>query len=273
MNSVLTVLSNIRIFDVIDILIVAFVFYKIYMMIQSTRAVQLVKGLVILMIVSKLSEWAKLYVVNYILRNTFTLGLVAMLIIFQPELRKALEYIGRSKFMSKSMNDLIAEERREDIAQLVEAIGTMSRKKIGALVVIEQDTGINDIINTGTRLEAKITAQLLLNVFFPNSPMHDGAVVIRDRQVMAAGCLLPLSQNLTISKDLGTRHRAALGLVESSDALVIVVSEETGGISLAKDGKLRRYLDGQTLKNLLNESLLSDEPSGFFKKRWRVKND
>lgn len=272
MNYIIEIFSNIRLMDVIDIGIVAFVFYKLLMLIKETRAEQLIKGLIILLVMLKLSEWAKLYVVHYILMNTMTLGVVALLIVFQPELRRALEYIGRSKFLSKSM-ETTDESFNSMVSNLVNAVNSLSREKIGALIVIERETGLNEIIQTGVKIDGAVSSGLLINVFIPNTPLHDGAVIIRRDRLMAAGCFLPLSENQNINKELGTRHRAAIGIAEQSDAIVIIVSEETGTISVAMNGKLTRHLDGNSLTSVIRNSFLTDNNKPLLKKRWIFKDD
>ncbi|MDO4800399.1 MAG: diadenylate cyclase CdaA [Bacillota bacterium] len=248
--------SDIRLNYIVDIGIIAYVFYKLLTLIKETRAEQLVKGFVVILIVSRLSEWLKLYSVNYILNGAFTIGLIALVILFQPELRKALEHVGRTKWILLNNKRQATTEIEEMIDEVVEASTTMSRKKIGALMVFERSMGIKDIIETGTVLDARTDSELIQNIFFPKSPLHDGAMVIRGTRIMAAGCLLPLTTNKFVSKELGTRHRAALGMNESSDAVVVVVSEETGAISVVLDGKLNRFLDATTLKEMLIKSLV-----------------
>ncbi|ABR50387.1 protein of unknown function DUF147 [Alkaliphilus metalliredigens QYMF] len=253
MLQVLELFRNIGMRDIADMAIVAFVFYKLYMLIRETRAEQLIKGILVLLIATQLSEWLQLHVINWILRNTMTVGLIALLIVFQPEMRRALEYIGRTKFLTKSIIDIEDEEIKNTVEEVVEAVGSLSRQKIGALLVIEKETGLSEVSETGTYLGAKISRALLINIFIPNTPLHDGAVVIRKGDIMAAGCFLPLTENPNLNKELGTRHRAALGMTERSDAIVIVVSEETGAISIAENGKLSRFLDLDDLRrNLMN---------------------
>lgn len=262
LETMMAFVAEIKVTYIIDIGIIAFVFYKLLGLIKETRAEQLVKGFLIILIISKLSEWAKLYAINYILQNTFTIGLIALVIIFQPELRKALEHLGRSQWLISNGKKGTLEEQTRSINEIVDAVSVMSRKKIGALIVVERLIGINDIIDTGTTLDAKITADLLMNVFYPKSPLHDGAVVIKNNRLMAAGCLLPLSSNKYISKELGTRHRAAMGMTESSDALIVIVSEETGAISMAVEGKLQRFLDTSTLRDLMINTLEKEKDGG-----------
>lgn len=273
MTAILEIFQNIRIMDVVDIAIVAFVFYKLLNLIKETRAEQLIKGLIILLVILKLSEWAKLYVVHYILVNTMTIGVVALLIVFQPELRRALEYIGRSKFLTKTLGEHSEEEIEDLISNTVNAVVSLSREKIGALIVIEHETGLNEIISTGVKIDGHLSSGLLINIFIPNTPLHDGAVIVRGNKIMAAGCFLPLSENQSIHKELGTRHRAAIGIAEQSDALVIVVSEETGTISATQGGKLSRHLDANALTNLLRKSASSVEKKPLLKMRWLFKDD
>ncbi|HKL11940.1 MAG TPA: diadenylate cyclase CdaA [Clostridia bacterium] len=273
MNQILESISNIGIRDVIDMAIIAYVFYKILMLIRETRAEQLLKGIAFLLIATKLSEWSGLYVTTYLLKNTVTLGLIALLIVFQPELRRALEYLGRSKLVAKSIVEIKDEEVKDRIDEIVSAAASLSRQKIGALIILERETGINDVIETGTKIEARISSSLLINIFFPNSPLHDGAVIIRDDRIMAAGCFLPLSENSSLSKELGTRHRAGLGITETTDAVVIIVSEETGAISVAREGKLSRFLDTDTLSGLLQELYKTDDNLSLIKLKWRTKDE
>jgi len=259
MNLTRAFVSEIKITYIIDIAIIAFVFYKLLGLIKETRAEQLVKGFLIILIISKLSEWAKLYAINFILQSTFTIGLIALVILFQPELRKALEHLGRSQWFITANKKGANDSQLKMINEVVDAAGVMSRKKIGALIVVERMIGINDIVETGTITDAKVSADLLMNIFYPKSPLHDGAVVIKNNRIMAAGCLLPLTSNKYISKELGTRHRAAMGMTETSDAVIVVVSEETGAISMAVEGKLQRFLDPTTLKGLMIQALNQDK--------------
>lgn len=275
MQDVLELFSNIRIRDIIDMAIVAFVFYKLYMLIMETRAEQLIKGILVLLLATQISEWLQLHVINWILRNTMTVGVIAVLIVFQPELRRALEYIGRTKFLTKSIVDIEEEEIKNTVEELSETIASLSRQKIGALIVIEKETGLNEVVETGTLIGGKLSSGLLINIFIPNTPLHDGAVVVRKNKILAAGCLLPLTDNKNISKLLGTRHRAAIGITERSDSIVIIVSEETGAISVAEGGKLKRFLDTQKLSEILIERYKAKESYQFqfLKKKWRHKDE
>lgn len=273
MRQVMEMFLNIGVRDVIDMTIVAFVFYKLFMLIRETRAEQLIKGLLVLLIATKLSEWSRLYVTNWILRNTMTLGMIALLIVFQPELRRALEYIGRSKFLTKSIVELADEDLSLKINEIVEAVVELSKQKIGALIIFERETGIGDLIETGTRINGDISTGLLINIFIPNTPLHDGAVIIRKDRIMAAGCVLPLSENPHLSKALGTRHRAGLGITERSDAVAVIVSEETGAISAAADGKLSRFLDAKTLRRILKNAYKPEDQKPLFNWKWRQRDE
>ncbi len=263
---------NIRIRDIFDILIVAMAFYKILMLIRETRAEQLTKGIFMLFALTKVSEWLELYTLNWILDTTMTVGLIAILIVFQPELRRGLEYIGRSRFFTKSFMEIKSESLSEVFNEIVDAVASLSRQKIGALIVIERETGLNEVVETGTRIDGKVSSDLLINIFIPNTPLHDGAVIIKDDKIKAAGCFLPLTDNMSLSKDLGTRHRAALGISERSDCLAIVVSEETGSISIAERGSLARYLDSKTLKQILIDMYKPKEQQPSFVLKWRARN-
>ncbi len=270
LNVITNTISNIRIWDIIDILVVAVVFYKLYMLMKETRAEQLLKGIGAIFVVALLSQWFKLYTINWILQNAMQIGLITLVIVFQPELRRMLEYIGRSNILKKSLIDVRGEEMQRLADEIVNATASLSRQKIGALIVFERHTGLSEVVETGTKLNAEISSELLINIFIPNTPLHDGAVVIKGDIIRAAACFLPLTDNQTISKELGTRHRAGIGISEKSDCLVLIVSEETGGISIAENGKITRYVDVDTLREiLLNMYEVSD--NGLFD-RWRSDN-
>lgn len=248
--SLLSLLKHITIINIIDILIVSYIFYKLFMLIRETRAETLIKGLVLILVIMKVSEFAGLITLYWIIEKTITVGFIALIIIFQPELRRALEHLGRSRFFAKSLV-LDDEELDNTMSEIVEAVVNLSGERTGALIVIEQETGLSDYIETGIKLDSAITAELLQNIFVVNTPLHDGAVIIRNNRVASAACFLPLTENYSLSKQLGTRHRAALGISENSDAIVIVVSEETGNISLAINGKLTRNYNKERLKDIL----------------------
>ncbi|MBS4804413.1 MAG: diadenylate cyclase CdaA [Clostridium sp.] len=247
---IMNTLKNISIFAVLDILVVAYIFYKGYSLIKETRAEQLLKGIIFMIAFIPISYILKLEMLNFILNKTLTIGLLSVVIIFQPEIRRALEHLGRSAFEElHSMQDV--ENRNITVNEIVNAVDNLAASKTGALIVIEKVTRLGEILNSGTILDAKVTSNLLENIFVVNTPLHDGATIIRNDRIVSAGCVLPLTNNNTINKKLGTRHRAAIGLSEISDALVIVVSEETGAISLAVKGRLTRNYDGKKLKNIL----------------------
>jgi len=256
-TGLIDIIKTMRINDIVDILIIAYVLYRLILVIHKTRAEQLLKGLAVLIIITKLSEWLQLRTVNYILRNAMTVGVIALLIVFQPELRRGLESLGRSGFLGKNFFFFNEDEKdmSEVIGEICDAVQYLSRSKIGALIVIERETGLNEIIETGIAMDSKISSELLINTFIPNTPLHDGAVIIRGDRIMAAGCFLPLTDNQNLSSELGTRHRAGLGVTEISDAIAIIVSEETGTISLAQNGRLSRHLDPKTLKEVLSSIL------------------
>lgn len=228
----------------------AYLIYKLLMLTRETRAMQVLKGAGVLLIAIILANWFKLAAISWLLNQAILAGSIALVVIFQPELRRALEQIGRGNFFKKHG---FAQDRevQEFIDELVTAMRSLSGRRIGALILIEERTGLADIIATGTRLDAIVSAALIENVFEPNTPLHDGAMIIRGTSMVAAGCFLPLSDNNTISRQLGTRHRAALGISEVSDCHAFVVSEETGVISVAHDGKLTRYLDEEQIREVL----------------------
>lgn len=264
---------NLRVRDIIDILIVAIAFYKLFMLIRETRAEQLSKGIIALFVFTKISEWIELYTVYWILEKAMTVGVLAILIVFQPELRRALEYIGRSSFFTKSFIEIKDESLSQVVDEIVEAVASLSRQKIGALIVMERTTGLSEVVETGTRIDGKVSSDLLINIFIPNTPLHDGAVIIKEDMIKAAGCFLPLTDNTSLSKDLGTRHRAALGISEKSDSLSIVVSEETGAISIAESGSLARYLDTKTLTQILMDMYKPKDQKQTFIAKWRRKDE
>lgn len=255
----------------VDIFIIAFVIYKIMDLIKETRAEQLIKGIAVLIIATKASEFMGLHAVYWLLKNTIAVGLIAILVIFQPELRRALEVIGRGKFFSK------VEVSEQELDNILEEINTavvhLSKNRIGAIIVLEQETGLNEFVETGTNIDSLVTSELLMNIFIPNTPLHDGALMIRDNRIVAAGCFLPLTQNHNLSKELGTRHRAALGITEISDCMTITVSEETGVISFAREGRLSRYLDAKSLKEIIKNNYLIKESKQPIWVKWGIKHE
>jgi len=255
---IINTIKNISIWSVLDILVVAYLFYKGYMLIKETRAEQLLKGIMLMVALIPISYFLNLEMLNFILNKTLTVGLISIVIIFQPEIRRLLEHIGRTAF-EDVYNIENQEEREEIVNEIVVAVKNLSETKTGALIVIEQSTRLGEIINSGTILDAKVTANLLENIFVTNTPLHDGATIIRKDRILASGCVLPLTNNNTINKKLGTRHRAALGLSEVSDSIIIIVSEETGIISLAINGRLTRNYEGDRLRRVLENIFKSKE--------------
>lgn len=251
---------------IIDVAVVAFLIYKLIQLVRETRGEQLVKGFVLLAICYGAALILDLSLLTRLVTQIFQFGIIAMLVIFQPELRRALEQVGRSQFRFFGLfgaPKTIAQEDRQSIMQVIDAVSEaciqLKRQKMGALVVFEQRLKLADVIATGTLIAAEPTSQLLVNLFFNKAPLHDGAVIIRDCKILAAGCILPLSQDEQISSDLGTRHRAAIGMSEDSDAIVVVVSEETGTISVAKNGMLTRNFTAIALKSMLESIFLPEE--------------
>ncbi len=240
--------------DLIDIAILAVVIYQAVKVVRETRAMQLIKGILIIFAALFISEWLNLHALNYLLGNIVQVGLFAIVVIFQPELRNMLERVGRSK--AGRMIDMVAGKNDTGtdihaINELCEAASNLSKTKTGALIVIERETKLGDVIRTGSVVNADVSAALIENIFAPNTPLHDGAVIVRGNRIHTAGCLLPLTSNQNLSRELGTRHRAALGVSEASDAMVIVVSEETGKVSIAINGTLTRNLDKESLLHAL----------------------
>jgi len=240
--------------EIVDITIVSYIIYKLILLVRGTRAVQLLKGLVVLIAVWAVSYIFELLTLQWLMNQLFTFGVLAVFIIFQPELRRALEQLGRGKIFTIGTSD---EEHsvNDRINQVITALHLLSARRIGALLVFERETGLSEYIESGIKLESQISTELLVNIFIPNTPLHDGAVIIRGGQIMAAGCYLPLSENPFISKELGTRHRAAIGMSEASDAITLIVSEETGQISLAMHGQMVRDIKEESLIAKLHEEL------------------
>lgn len=242
--------SNMSLWSILDILVVSYIFYKGYMLIKETRAEQLLKGIVLIVVLIPVSYLLKLDMLYFILNKTLTIGVLSVIIIFQPEIRRALEHLGRSAFDDKHYPNN-KDGLNTTINEIAIAVQNLAESKTGALIVIEQSTGLNELIGAGTLLDANVTSNLLENIFVVNTPLHDGATIIRNNRILASGCVLPLTNNNTINKKLGTRHRAAIGLSEVSDALVIIVSEETGVVSLAINGRITRGYDKERLKNII----------------------
>lgn len=257
----------------LDIGLVSYIIYKAIMLVKETRAWQLVKGIAFVIVAAKLSEYLGLNTIAYILNNTFQGLVLTLIILFQPELRRGLEQIGRSKF--RTFFNFDEEKSKLDTTTVIESIvkscANMSKNMTGALIVIERETKIGEIISTGVSMDSKVSMELLLNIFSQNTPLHDGAVIIRDNKIMAASCFLPLTENANLSKDLGTRHRAALGITEVSDSIAVIVSEETGKINFGLNGVLTRNLTVDALRNELIRCLIEDNPTNNLLSLWKVK--
>ena len=261
-DSFVNLMKTFRFLDFLDIAITSIIIYSFINLVKKTRAGQLVKGIVILSAVSLLSSWLKFVVLSNILNKFFEFAVITIVIVFQPELRSILEQIGRSKFGTKfggkiyGLDSLSLQKTRTCIKEIVDSAVSLSSKGTGALIILERKTKLGDIIDTGTIIKAEPSVPIIENIFFDKSPLHDGAVVIKDNKIYAAGCILPLTKNKKISEHVGTRHRAALGISEISDAVVVVVSEETGVISVALGGILTRGYTKEHLKNKLDDELI-----------------
>lgn len=258
-QSVISSIPNIDIMDIIDIFVVTFMIYQLIGLIRNTSAYRVVKGIALLLVITLLTEMLRLNTVNFILSKVLELGAVAIVVVFQPELRRILESVG-----SQSLGNIVSvKDKRSETDAAIEATVTaceiLSRERIGALIVFERSSRMNDYFKTGTILDAKISPQLLRSIFYPKNALHDGAVIVQQNRIAAAGCVLPMTQNTHISSDLGMRHRAGIGMSEASDAVVVIVSEETGTVSVAVGGMLKRHLAMQMLERLLKNELLSSE--------------
>lgn len=255
--------------DIVDILIVSYVVYKLIMLLRGTRAIQFMKGILVVVVAWGLSYLFQLTTLQWMMKQMIDTGLIAIIIIFQPELRRALEQLGRGKLFTRST--IVGEDQSTNqlISEVIRAVNHLAKRKIGALIVFEKETGLSDYIESGTMLQSQVSAELLINIFTPNTPLHDGAVIIRNNLIVAAACYLPLSENPFISKELGTRHRAAIGTSEVSDALCVAVSEETGQISLSMNGHIVRDIKDESLISKLFEELKPKqkigEPGSFWK--------
>lgn len=255
-------LAPFSVVSIIDILIVAMVLYKLMTIIRGTRAVQLVKGIVVLLLATIITGWLNLNTINWLLERTITALVVALPIVFHPELRRALEQIGQGNFFARQLALMGEEDKSRLITEVVRAVQVLSKNSIGALIVIERVTGLEEYIDTGIKIDGLVTSEFLINLFIPKTPLHDGACIIRGDRVAAAACFLPLT-DAKLDHNLGTRHRAGIGITEYSDAVTVIVSEETGAISLCQGGKISRALDETSLKQQLTEALQpkSNSPS------------
>ena len=260
LSSIQSIMSNFRPEDALDIAIVSYIVYMMIGFIRETRAMQLIRGLVIIIVAFFVSDIFNLYLLNWLLKSLFTMGLFAVVVLFQPELRRALEQVGRKNLMNtNSFRNIDKNKAVETVDALVSAIDDFSATRTGALIAIERETMLNDIIETGVVVDAEISIRLLGNLFYEGSPLHDGGVIIRGARIHAASCVFPLTEKKNIGRNLGTRHRAGVGLSEVCDALIIIVSEETGVVSIAEDGKIRRFVDLKTIEKMLLNMYLPSE--------------
>ena len=248
----------IGIFDIIDIALVAFLIYQIFRFVRRSRSGQVAKAIVIIIIAMAVANLLHLRVISFLLNNAVELGLITLVIIFQPELRRFLERMGSGRIKELFIAEASNDEVETAIEETVRAYGSLSKDKVGALMVFERKTVLDDVLKTGVALDAGISAELLKNLFWNKAPLHDGAVIVRNGRIVGAGCMLPMSGNVNLSRDLGMRHRAGIGISETSDAVVAIVSEETGTISVAINGMLKRHLSPETLEKLLRSELLPE---------------
>ncbi len=257
----------------VDITLVTYLIYKLILLIRGTRAVQLLRGILVIVMTWLVSKYFELKTLHWLMSQAFTFGVLALVIIFQPELRRALEQLGRGKLFSRSHSTDDEETVQRVVQDVAKSVTYMAKRRIGALIVLERETGLNDYVETGIQIQGKVTSELLINIFIPNTPLHDGAVIIRKDALLAAGCYLPLSENSSISKELGTRHRAAIGMSEVSDGLSIVVSEETGQVSITYNGDITRNLTEEDLTRILLEQLNPQQSKSMGSRlQWRRKH-
>jgi diadenylate cyclase len=257
-NDLIQTVSSMKLTDFIDILLLAFLIYKVFPLMRSSGAARIAKAVIFLVVVSWVTDWLDMYAIHFVTEQVMTVGLIALVVLFQPELRRIMDHIGNVKLGKIFSADRTSQEMEGVIAQTVMACELMSRDKVGALIVFARDNHLDEYIKTGTQIDGRVTEQLLRNIFFPKAALHDGAMIVTDGRVTAAGCVLPLSQSKRLSADLGTRHRAGVGMSEVSDAVVVIVSEETGTISMAVDGMLKRHLAPQMLERMLRNELISE---------------
>lgn len=265
-------LMTLRITDVLDILIMTFVGYKLLTLVQATRIANLVKGVVIFIVILGLVTLLNLNGISFILSTIVDIGILALIILFQPELRRILEEVGSRKLnvLGIFAHNETTPTMEQTVSQTVQACRDMSKSRTGALIVFEREIRLDDMARSGTILDASVTQELLKNIFFVKAPMHDGAAIIRGGRLLSAGCMLPLSRNVNISRDLGMRHRAGIGMSENSDAVVVIVSEETGSISVAIGGMLKRHLVPETLENILRNELLPQDDAEKDKRKLNI---
>jgi diadenylate cyclase len=262
--------------DWLDIIVMTLLIYQVIKLLLRTRANSVFKGIALVLVVAWISDQLQLHTLSWALQLIINTGIIVLVILFQPELRRVLDQLGRSKLSSQVFNTQRRQRAHHSdqvVSEMVRALTNMARKRIGALIVIERQTALSDIAESGTHIDAEISDPLIENIFEPNTPLHDGAVIIRNERILAAACILQLSDNYSISRELGTRHRAAIGMTESTDAVTLIVSEETGIISMAREGRLTRYLDAKSLTILLTELFAPDNISPSWLSLIRRKED
>lgn len=257
-NELIRHVTNMKLTDFIDIFVIALLIFKVYPLLRSSGAMRIARAVVVVIVASWITDWLDMYALNFVIEQVMTVGLIAIVILFQPELRRILAHIGNVKLSKIFSGDQAGQEMEKVIAQTVMACEQLSREKVGALIVFARDNPMDEYVKTGTMIDAVVTEQLIRNIFFPKAALHDGAVIVTGGRVTAAGCVLPLSSSKRSNTDLGTRHLAGLGMSQASDAVVVIVSEETGTISMAVDGMLKRYLAPQMLERLLRNELVSE---------------
>ncbi len=251
-------LSTVSIWDVFDVLVATVVIYKLISMLRRSNALRVFRGILLLLVVLWVSDQIGLHVISYVLANTMQIGLFALVVVFQPELRRLLEQVGANRFKQMIWREPVS-HMDQVIRQTTAACSSLSWRREGALIVFQRKTLLTDITRTGTLIHADISAELLMNIFYPNTPLHDGAVIVQEGRLAAAGCMLPLTANINVDRELGMRHRAGLGISEVSDAVVVIVSEESGSISVAMAGAFKRHLTPETLESLLRAELIQPE--------------
>lgn len=271
-NAIASGFSQFSLGDALDIILIAVLLYNLIVWTKRTRAYQVLKGFGLLLVAYFASQILSLHTLSFLLGSVVQSGIIVVVILFQPEIRRAFEHIGRGKFFGRGVLVGFESSPEEAVRELHKAVMSMARRRIGALIVIEQNVALGDILATGTRVDGLISSALMENIFEPNTPLHDGAVIVRGDTILAAGCFLPLSDDVDIARELGTRHRAALGISGVSDSVTIVVSEETGIISSAQDGRLTRYIDSKALKDLLESLYLKEHGNAFAALMRRNKN-
>lgn len=255
--------------SLLDIAIVSYLFYRLLALIKGSRAEQLLKGLVLLLVFSAIASFLKLAMVSWLLEKLWIVFAIVLPIVFQPELRRLLEQLGRGHFFSSRDNDEEKDNYEHIVKQLGDAVQTLSHTRVGALVILTRETDISEYVDSGVEMDSMVSAGLLINIFVPNTPLHDGAVIIKEGRIAKAACFLPLSENPYLDKKVGTRHRAGLGIAEVSDAIAIIVSEETGAISMAREGMITHCVDAQALKDMLMDEFVTEEKWGdIFRRRW-----